>query len=132
MEAMENEFASAMERIFNPDFNGLERFVPVSNLAETDVHYEVTVELPGMKPEDFKVELIDGELWVTGERKEETEKTDKTFHCIERKYGEFRRVFKLPAAVDVEHVTAEYKEGILRITVPKIAEAKPRRVEVKA
>jgi HSP20 family protein len=51
---------------------------------------------------------------------------------MERRYGEFRRVFRLPLAVDEEKVTAEYKEGILRITVPKVAEAKPKRVEVKA
>jgi HSP20 family protein len=104
----------------------------VCNLAETENHYEVTVELPGMKPEEFNVELRNGELWITGERKEEKEEKGKTWHRMERRYGEFRRVFRLPLAVEAEKVTAEYKEGILRIAVPKVAEAKPKRVEVKA
>jgi HSP20 family protein len=134
VETFEGEFANALERLFNPEevFNGIEKFAPVCNLAETENHYEVTVELPGMKPEEFNVELRNGELWITGERKEEKEEKGKTWHRMERRYGEFRRVFRLPLAVEAEKVTAEYKEGILRIAVPKVAEAKPKRVEVKA
>jgi HSP20 family protein len=130
----EGEFANALERLFNPEegFNAIEKFAPMCNLAETEAHYEVTVELPGMKPEEFNVELRNGELWITGERKEEKEEKGKTWHRMERRYGEFRRVFRLPLAVEEEKVTAEYKEGILRVTVPKVAEAKPKRVEVKA
>jgi HSP20 family protein len=133
VEAFEGEFANALERLFNPaeGFNGIEKFAPMCNLAETETNYEVTVELPGMKPEEFNVELHKGELWITGERKEEKEEKGKTYHRVERRYGEFRRVFKLPLAVDEEKVNAEYKEGILRVTVPKVAEAKPKRVEVK-
>lgn len=131
---LEGEFANALERLFNQEegFNGIEKFAPMVNLAETETHYEVAVELPGMKPEEFNVEIRNGELWITGERKEEKEEKGKTYHRVERRYGEFRRVFRLPVAVNEEKVTAEYKEGILRITVPKVAEAKPKRVEVKA
>lgn len=133
VERLEGEFANALERFFNPEeeFNGIEKFAPIANLAETETHYEVTVELPGMKPEEFNVEFRNGELWVTGERKEEKEEKEKTYHRLERRYGAFRRVFALPVAVDEEKVTAEYKEGILRINVPKVAEVKPKRVEVK-
>jgi HSP20 family protein len=129
----DNEFAAMLEKIVNPDdgLNDIEKFAPMCNLAETENHYEVMVELPGMKPEEFHVEFRKGELWITGERKEEKEEKGKTWHRMERRYGEFRRVFRLPLAVEEEKVTAEYKEGILRVTVPKLAEAKPRRVEVK-
>jgi HSP20 family protein len=110
----------------------MEKFAPKSNLAETEMGYEVTVELPGMKPEDFHVEFKGGELWITGEKKEEQVEKGKMFHRIERRYGEFRRVIRLPAAINEELVTAEYKDGVLRIAVPKIAEAKAKRVAVKA
>ena len=133
VEALDREFANAMERILNPveGWKGMEKFSPRCNLAETEAHYEITVELPGMKPEEFNVEFKDGKLWITGERKEEQEEKGKTWHRVERRYGEFRRIFVLPLAVDEEKVAAEYREGILRITVPKIAKAAPRRVEVK-
>jgi HSP20 family protein len=62
-------------------------FTPTFNLAETEVGFEVTMELPGMKPEEFKVEVKNGELWVTGEKKEEKEEKGKTFHRVERTYG---------------------------------------------
>jgi HSP20 family protein len=85
-----------------------------------------------MKPEEFNVELHHGELWISGEKKEEKEEKGKTYHRVERRFGEFRRGFRLPLPVNEEKVTAEYKEGILRVAVPKIAAAMPKRVEVKA
>jgi HSP20 family protein len=130
---LENEFEELMERLFRPEegfFNGLEKFTPISNFAETEKAYEVTVELPGMKPEEFNVEVKNGELWITGERKEEKEEKGKTWHRVERRYGEFRRIFALPAEVKEEEVKAEYKEGVLHIIVPKAEVAKPRKIEV--
>jgi HSP20 family protein len=133
MEAFDEDLAGMMERFFDPaEAWEIERFVPKANLAETDVGYEVTLELPGMKPEEFHVEFRNGDLWITGEKKEEKEEKGKTYHRVERSCGEFRRVFRLPAPVNEEMVIAEYKEGILRIAVPKVPEAKPKRVEVKA
>ena len=107
-------------------------FRPSTNLAETEEGYEVSVELPGLKPEDFNVELKEGQLWISGEKKEEHEDKGKNYHHIERRYGQFRRVIPLPDAVDTENVDAEYKDGILRIRVAKSESAKPRRIEVKA
>lgn len=106
-------------------------FVPMINVAENAEGVEVTVELPGMKPEDFAVEIKNGALWISGEKKEEKEEKGKTFHRVERSYGEFRRVIPLPATVAEDKVSAEFKSGILRVAVPKSAEARPKRVEVK-
>jgi HSP20 family protein len=133
MEALHDDFPSVMNRLLAPveAWNEVEKFAPTANLAETEAGYEVTLELPGMKPEELNVEFRNGELWISGEKKEEKEEKGKTFHRVERRYGEFRRVFSLPVAVDEEKVTAEYKEGILRVAVPKIAEVAPKRVEVK-
>jgi HSP20 family protein len=134
---LENEMTELMERFFGPEegwFNGLERvegFTPRVNLAETDKEYEVTVELPGLKPEEFNVEFKEGALWISGHREEEKEEKEKTFHRIERRYGEFRRTIPLPGAIDEEQVEASFKEGVLKVMIPKAEVAKPRRVEVK-
>jgi HSP20 family protein len=133
MEGFDTGLAEVMERFLNPaeDWNEQEKFAPMANVAETETRYEVTLELPGMKPEELNVEFRNGELWVTGERKEEKEAKGKTFHRIERRHGEFKRGFALPAAINEEKVAAEYKDGILRITVPKVEAAMPKRVAVK-
>ena len=129
----EREMGNLMERLFNPEEGRwLVGFVPAANVAETETGYEVTIELPGMKPEEFKVELKNGELWVTGEKREEKEEKGRTFHRVERTYGEFCRAIPLPGEVAEAKIEAEYKEGVLKILVPKTEKAKPRRVEVKS
>ncbi len=92
----------------------------------------MTVELPGLKPEEFHVELRNHELWVTGEKKEEKEEKGKTFLRVERRYGEFKRVIPLPENVNAEKVAAEFREGVLKIAIPKTAETKPKEVQVVA
>lgn len=130
----EREMEGLVNRFFAPVegwWTGHEVFFPSTNVAETEEHFEVTVELPGLKPEDVHVEFKNGELWITGERKEESEEKGKTFHRVERRYGEFRRVIPLPATIDEEAVNAEFTDGVLKVTVPKTEEAKPRHIEVK-
>jgi HSP20 family protein len=109
-----------------------EPFVPTVNLLETENELEVTLDLPGLKPEEVKVELREGHLFVSGERKEEAEEEGKTFHRMERRYGAFRRVILLPAPVNEEKVEAEFREGVLKVKLPKIEEVKPKHIEVKA
>jgi HSP20 family protein len=100
-------------------------------VAETDTGWEVTLDLPGMKPEDFDVEFKHGDLWITGERKYEHEEEGKTYHRVERQWGQFRRVIRMGEEVDAERVNAEYKDGVLHITVPKTEMARAKRIEVK-
>lgn len=107
------------------------KFIPMVNVVENAEAVEVTVELPGMKPEDFAVEIKNGSLWISGEKHEEKEEKGKAFHRMERTNGEFRRVIPLPATVAEDKVTADYKAGVLCVTVPKTPEARPRKVEVK-
>ncbi len=106
-------------------------FAPHTNLAETESHYEITVDLPEMKPEDFSIELREGQLWITGERKQEHEEKGKTFHRVERQYGQFRRVISLGPDVDAEKIDAQYKDGVLKVSVPKAEAARPKKIEVK-
>jgi HSP20 family protein len=100
-------------------------------MVENENEFQVTVELPGLKPEEFNVEVKNGELWITGEKKEETEEKGKTFHRLERRYGEFTRVLPLPATVDEGKVEAKLDGGVLTVRVPKTEEAKPRHVPVE-
>jgi len=108
-----------------------EGFAPRLDLAETDTQYEVKVDLPGMKPEDVSVEIKDGALWISGKTEEEHEEKGKTYHRVERRFGEFRRVLNLPGKVADHGVDATFHDGVLKVTVPKAEEAKPRRIEVK-
>jgi HSP20 family protein len=123
---MENLMGGMVGR--SGDWEGLE---PRMNLAETEKEFEVTAELPGLKPEEVKVEVKNRELWISGERKEEKEEKGKTWHRMERRYGEFRRVMPLPAAVDEAKVEAKVENGVLKVVLPKTEAAKPRHIEVK-
>jgi len=130
----EDEMERTMEDFFGRRELGGEiatSFVPTTNLTENDNELEVTIDLPGLKPEEVNLELREGALWITGERKEEQEEKDKTFHRMERRYGAFRRVIPLPAAVDEEKVAAEFHHGVLTVKLPKAEAVKPRHIEVK-
>ena len=107
------------------------KFLPEANMVETDKAVEVAVELPGMKPEDVKVEIRKDALWITGEKKEEKEEKGKMFHRIERRAGMFRRVFPLPVEVVEEKVDARFAEGVLKITLPKAEKVAPKHIEIK-
>lgn len=105
---------------------------PSLNVAETETSYEVSVELPGMAPEDVQVELKDGLLTISGERRQVEESNDKKFHRVEHTYGKFERSLRLSSPVDEDKVTAEYQQGILNVTIPKAEKARPRKIEVTA
>jgi HSP20 family protein len=128
------EVDSLMDRFFQGENGGgeLALWSPRVNVAETDEQYQVEVDLPGLKPEEFHVELRHGDLWITGDRKHESEEKGKTWHRVERFVGEFRRVIRLGDDVDPENVDAEYHDGVLHITVGKSEAAKTKRIEVKA
>jgi len=106
-------------------------FVPRINVLETSNGYEVSVDLPGMKADEFNVELREGQLWITGERHHEAAESGKTFHRIERSFGKFRRVIALGSDVDASKVEAQYQDGVLVVTVPKAETVLPKRIHVK-
>jgi HSP20 family protein len=131
---MEMEFPKWMNEVLGQEaFQGRDgKFMPETNVMETDKAIEVTVELPGMKPEDVKVEMKENALWITGEKKEEKEEKGKTFHRVERRAGMFRRVLPLPAEVTQDQVDARFTDGVLKITLPKTERVAPKQIEVKA
>jgi HSP20 family protein len=135
MNRMEEEMGGLMSRFWGGDEGWLTRtpsFLPTIDLVEAENQFEVTVDLPGLKPEEVNVELKDGDLWISGKREEKKEEEGKTYHRIERRHGEFRRVLPLPSTINEEKIEAKFENGVLKITVPKTEEAKPKHIEVKA
>lgn len=103
------------------------------DVAETDKAFEVTAELPGAAPEDIDLSLTDDMLTIKAEKKAEKEDKQKNYHLHERSYGMFQRSFMLPAGVDASKVEASFDKGVLRVSLPKLAEsaAKTRKIAVK-
>jgi len=107
-----------------------ERFSPAIDIAERDTGFELSVELPGVKPEDVEVKLENGVLTVSGERRDASNEEHDGYRRIERRYGSFCRSFELPDNVRHDAVTAELTDGVLTITVPKGKRALARKIEV--
>ena len=103
---------------------------PALDLHEDKDNFYVRAELPGMKKEDIDLSLHDGSLSISGERKQESHSEDKEVYRAERFFGRFQRTVVLPAPVAVDKVKAEYKDGVLKVTLPKTEEAKPKRIDV--
>ena len=106
-------------------------WAPLVDIVEDDKNYVIKAELPGIKKEEIKVGVQNDVLTISGERKYEKEEKDKKFHRIERAYGSFARSFTIPEDSDGEKVSAEFKDGILRVHLPKTEKVKPKQVEVK-
>jgi HSP20 family protein len=106
-------------------------WAPSCDIYETDNEIVVKAELPGVKKEDLKVNVDNNTLVIMGERKFEEETKRENYHRIEQSYGEFQRSFRLPTGIDAKKIAAEFKDGMLRVTLPKAEEAKPKSVEVK-
>jgi HSP20 family protein len=105
-------------------------FVPAVDVYEDEHSLTLKLEVPGLNEEDINVTLENHTLTVSGERKFEKEEKEENFHRIERRYGSFTRTFRLPTTVDSEKVEAGYDKGILKITLAKRAEAKPKTIKI--
>ena len=105
-------------------------WAPSVDISETDQAFLIKAEMPGVKKEDVKVTVDNGVLTIQGERKMEKEEKGKTFHRIERSYGSFVRSFRVPAGVDDSKAKAEFKDGMINVTLPKSEKAKSKSVEI--
>lgn len=105
-------------------------WVPKVDISETENEFVIKAEIPDVDKKDVKVSVENGILSIQGERKQEKEEEGKTFHRIERQYGMFSRSFSLPGTVSTENIKANFKDGMLNITLEKVEEAKPKAIEV--
>lgn len=100
-------------------------FNPRINVFEDDKNLFVDAEIPGISKEELKISLQDNTITISGEKKFEDEKKEKTYYRVERRYGSFRRSFSLPVEVNPDNVQAKFENGVLKITLEKVVEQKP-------
>jgi HSP20 family protein len=108
--------------------------VPAVDISEKDTAYSVTVELPGMDEKNIDVQIVNGNLTIKGEKKEEAEENEKGYHVHERYFGSFERSFRLPETVDSDKIESAFKKGVLTVVLPKKPQAQKaaKKIEIKA
>lgn len=114
------------------DFGMAPAPLPAADFYETEKELVVELEVPGFDEKELDLKVSDHTLTVTGERTQEKEEKDKTFHLHERLEKRFERTFSLPPEADVDHVGATFRKGILEVHVPKIERAKARKIDIAA
>ncbi len=122
-----------LDDVFEDAFNWVDTngaFIPELNVYETDTHFEITVELPGMSKDDIDISLDDNILTISGERKAHKEENGRRYHRVESRFGTFTRSLPLPNIVDTENVDATYENGVLAISITKQKEKAGRKIEV--
>lgn len=112
-------------------YRDIESWMPRVDVSETDKEYQITADVPGVKPEDIKVEVSGETLIMSGKSEEEKEESGKTWHRIERRSGSFYREFELPKGADADRAEASAKNGILTVKLMKKPEAQSKTIEVR-
>lgn len=105
-------------------------FMPSVDISETEKQFELSVELPGMKKEDISIDLENGRLTISGERKFENNENGKNYHRVESRFGSFTRTFHLPDSIDEDTISAKYADGILNITIDKSEDKVKKQIEI--
>jgi HSP20 family protein len=137
IESLHDEIEDLFSRFFWPTeiepYRGERTFVPRVNVSEDDKEVLVTADVPGLDEKDLEVTITKDSLTIKGEKKEETEEKNKNYYRMERSYGSFQRVIPLTAEIDETRAKAKFKNGVLKVTLPKIATAKgtAKKIEVK-
>ncbi|MBE5230131.1 MAG: Hsp20/alpha crystallin family protein [Microcystis aeruginosa PMC 728.11] len=134
VESLQKEMNRLLDRIVPTDVGNGEKvglsFIPAAEMTETPEAVQLKLEIPGMEAKDLNVEVTADSLTINGERKSEIKTEEEGFTRTEFRYGKFHRVIPLPVQVDNTNVTAEYKDGILNLTLPKAEEEKNKVVKV--
>lgn len=134
-----NALQGEMNRLFSTFFdtpttasgNGAtRRWMPAMDLVETDDHFVLRADLPGVAPSEVGIEFEDGVLTISGERRAEHEVNREGYYRVERATGEFRRSLALPEGIDAETIAASFDKGVLEVRIPKPEQRKPHRVQI--
>lgn len=127
-------FAGEFNRLFSTLFDASQvqgqRWSPAMDLVEAEDHFVLKADLPGLSEEDISIEIEDNTLTLAGERRAETETTERGWYRVERSSGRFSRSLTLPEGVDAEGVSAAFDKGVLEVRIPKPEQRKPRRVQI--
>jgi len=128
-------FTREVDRLFDAFFGGegeSRRWVPPMDLSESGDHYVLKADLPGVAEDDVSIEVQDGTLTIAGQRAAEERGENDGWYRYERSFGSFTRSLSLPDGIDPDGIAAEFDRGVLEVRIPKPAERKPRKVEIKA
>jgi HSP20 family protein len=117
--------------LFDRYFTRENLWTPAVDIEEDEKQYLVTMDLPGLDKKEVDIKLDGDVLTISGEKKDEKKENGKNYHCLERYYGKFERSFRLSENVNTEQIDANFKNGVLRIALPKIEKAKPKQIQVK-
>jgi len=134
LESLRREMDRLWDRFYRvlPPTEARERgWEPSLDLSETKESFLLKAELPGMDPKELDISLSGDVLSVRGEKREEKKEEGESYHVVERRYGTFSRLLRLPAGVESDKISAEYKNGVLSITLPKSPEAKEKEIKIK-
>jgi HSP20 family protein len=127
-------FSREIDRVFDAFFGQSEqqarRWIPPIDLVEAEDHFLLKADLPGLSEEDVSIEVQDGSLTISGERRDEHEERERGWYRIERAFGSFNRSLTLPDGVDPDSIEASFSHGVLEVRIPKPEERKPRRIEI--
>jgi HSP20 family protein len=126
-------FTREIDRVFDAFFGQTDqgrRWVPPMDLVEAEDHFVLKADLPGLAEGDVRIEVQDGTLTISGERKAEHEQNEKGWYRIERSFGSFSRSLTLPDGVDADRIDASFADGVLEVHIPKPEERKPRRISI--
>jgi HSP20 family protein len=130
----QREYVRLLKEAFSPMSGETEvstrSWAPPVDIYETEDAIVLKAELPGIDPKDVEVRVEDNTLYLKGERNYEKDVNEQNYHRVERSYGSFARSFSLPNSIDAEKVKAEYKDGLLTLTMPKREEAKPKTIKI--
>jgi HSP20 family protein len=128
-------FTREIDRVFDAFFGQTDqgrRWVPPMDLVEAEDHFVLKADLPGLREDDVNIEVQDGTLTISGERKAEHEQREKGWYRIERSFGSFNRSLTLPDGVDPDGIDASFSDGVLEVHIPKPEERKPRRISISS
>jgi len=133
---LEREMDQVMQRFFGETPEGsvsttLTAWAPRVDVEEDDKQYIIKADLPGVDPKDVEISVVDNALVVRGEKKEEREEKNKNYHRVERFEGQFFREIPLPRGIDLDKIKAKDANGVLTVTIPKKAEAQPKKITVQ-
>ncbi len=112
-------------------FEEREAWVPAFDIIENEKEYIVTAELPGIDPKDIDITISNGFLTIKGEKKKEEENKGENYYFMERQYGTFQRSFHIPEEIKVDEVDATYKNGVLKLVLPKAETSQVKKIEIK-
>jgi HSP20 family protein len=134
---LQREMDQVLQAFFGGDLEGSSRmglaaWEPRVDVEEDDKHYIVRADLPGVDPKNVEISVVENNLILRGERKEEREEKNKNYHRVERFEGQFYREIPLPRGIDADNIQASCAKGVLTITIPKKAEVQPKRITVQA